>query len=95
MLSAGLQDIFTMLASGSSQEQLSAAGQSVMRSLADSWLDMLGGLLLWKYPTLQPQLHLRRLMAMAKQAGSMEGNEAWLAFLHKVVGGGGSGCGGR
>ena len=27
---------------------------------------------------------LRRLMAMAKQAGSREANELWLAFLHKV-----------
>ena len=26
----------------------------------------------------------RRLMAMAKQAGSREANELWLAFLHKV-----------
>ena len=88
MLNVGLQDIFTMLGSGSTQEQLSAAGQAVMRGHAESWLDMLGGLLLWKYPTLQPQLHLRRLMATAKQAGSREANEPWLGFLHKV----GKGC---
>eukprot|EP00775_Hariotina_reticulata_P010403 gene10403-10561_t len=46
-----------------------------MISIAANWVELLTGLLLWKYPTLQPQLHLRQVAMKTRAAAGLSSTE--------------------
>lgn len=57
------------------------------KSIAHNWVELLAGVLLWKYPTLQPQLHLKHLVNKVKTAlggASRHSDEEFLDFFEQV-----------
>jgi hypothetical protein len=81
----GVQQLLTLLAAGSQQPATSAAALQVMAGVAGNWVELLAGLLLWKFPTVQPHLHLKGLVQKAASEQLAAGsNEEFLALLAQV-----------
>lgn len=57
----------------------------VMTRAAGNWVELLAGLLLWKFPSLQPHLHLKSLVQQAASTQpAVSSNEQFLDLLAQV-----------
>lgn len=87
VLPAGLAGILCLLCLGSDNSTYALTSFKYASSIAANWVELLAGTLLWKYPTLQPQLHLRQLLAKIQGAPGLnmhQSDENFLDFLHQV-----------
>ncbi|KAF8073073.1 ema [Scenedesmus sp. PABB004] len=85
--SKGLAGVLCLLCAGSDHQAHAAAAFKLMSAVAHNWAELLAGTLLWKYPTLQPQLHLRHLVPKVQAAAGLvtrDSDEAFLACLEQV-----------
>lgn len=84
----GLAGILCLLCAGSSNEHIMRDSFNHAKSIAHNWVELLAGVLLWKYPTLQPQLHLKHLVNKVKTAlggASRHSDEEFLDFFEQLL----------
>jgi hypothetical protein len=77
-----------LLCAGSEQPGTALASFKFAAGVAVNWVELLAGTLLWKYPTLQPQLHLRHLLPRLREAPGLvtrSSDEAFLDFLEQLL----------
>eukprot|EP00879_Flechtneria_rotunda_P019929 GHRR01020947.1.p1 GENE.GHRR01020947.1~~GHRR01020947.1.p1 ORF type:complete len:757 (+),score=295.89 GHRR01020947.1:835-3105(+) len=84
----GLAGILCLLVAGSDKEHHVYTSFQFMAQLSHNWVELLLGMLLWKYPTLQPQLHLRNLVTKVKAVPALctrQSDEEFLDFFEQLV----------
>jgi hypothetical protein len=83
---AGVSGILCLLGAASDKQTIANTSWHYAKSIAHNWVELLAGTLLWKYPTLQPQLHLKTLVARVKAAGvvARQSDEEFLDFFEQV-----------
>jgi hypothetical protein len=85
----GLAGVLCVLLAGSDNAQQGNTSYQFMISVAANWVELLTGLLLWKYPTLQPQLHLRQVAMKTRAAAGLSSTEHcdqdFLNFFEQVI----------
>jgi hypothetical protein len=83
---AGVAGILCLLCAASDNQNVANASFKHAATIAHNWVELLAGTLLWKYPTLQPQLHLKTLVARMKSAGvvTRHSDEDFLDFFEQV-----------
>lgn len=86
-LCAGLAGVLLLLLIGSDSNTTYAVALKHAASVAYNWVELLVGVLMWKYPTLQPQRHFRSLLPAIKGTPGLvnrQCNEEFLAFFEEV-----------
>jgi hypothetical protein len=84
---AGVSNILCLLLAGSDNPNYVNESFRTAKSIAHNWVELMTGLLLWKFPTLQPQLHLKHLVQQATRAmagTSRQSDEEFLDFFEQV-----------
>ncbi|KAF6253026.1 Nup85 nucleoporin-domain-containing protein [Scenedesmus sp. NREL 46B-D3] len=84
----GIAGVLCLLCAGSDNQHRADASFKHAASIAHNWVELLAGTLLWKYPTLQPQLHLHHLLAKVKGAShlvSRQSDEEFLDFFEQLL----------
>eukprot|EP00878_Enallax_costatus_P011131 GHUV01011624.1.p1 GENE.GHUV01011624.1~~GHUV01011624.1.p1 ORF type:complete len:740 (+),score=246.31 GHUV01011624.1:1146-3365(+) len=84
----GLAGILCLLCAGSDNAANAKKSFEYSSNIATNWVELLTGVLLWKYTTLQPQIHLRQLLATiqaGQKAHERDSDGAFLDFLHELL----------
>jgi hypothetical protein len=83
---AGVAGVLCLLGAGSDNPQYASDAFKHASHISNNWVELLTGMLLWKYPTLQPQLHLRTLLTTVKRSVSVSRHtdDEFLDFFDQV-----------